>query len=116
VGNFKVTSASILGDATRLDTHKVTIALARRGPADLAGEALVAGSRAKAVYDAEEMYVARVTNAPIYSRRISRIADAVAQKSLPPETRVLLELERRRDSGQDEFLTMKLLEVLKPAP
>jgi hypothetical protein len=116
VGSLKLTKASIFADATRDDTHQVTVALARdlKIPVDV--RLATRSGRAARVQTLETEYVDRVFRAQVYNARISRGADAVAQKDLPPETRVLLELERRRSLGEDERLATRLVDILRPPP
>jgi hypothetical protein len=111
-GKIKLTDASILGDANRKDVHKVTIALARDPPVsemDPAGNARGANTRTSRNRRSEERYV---RNAPF----VSRGADVVAQRVLPAEAQVLVELERRRTLAEDARLSTRLIDALTKQP
>jgi hypothetical protein len=115
VGSFKVSKASLFGDVSRIDKHKVRVALAR-DPEDPNSIVDRRNSRAAAARSADQEYLDRTAGAAIYNPRLARAADAVAKKSLTADTLVTLELERLRDLEEEGVLANRLVNILKPPP
>jgi hypothetical protein len=122
VGRWKVTSASITGEAKREDTHTVIVALARdnvvierpvEGPP---GRGLVMrrafSPRAAAAKAESERLVDRG------AVREARQVSALVQKDSEAYTRVVIELQRLRDLEDDDreaprLLGEKILKILR---
>ena len=138
VGSFKLTNLSLFGSAGRTDSHKLTVVIARdpsgaEPPAQRAARR--DNSRAQNTENWERdyreaikqyqtnptnnlsnnLFANSVLSGPNSTRYI-RTLDALQQKQLPADTRVYVELERRRSQeDEDRFLT-RVIELIKPTP
>ena len=99
-GRFRLTEASIMGKAKRLDQHNVTVAFAYEGPPTATGMA-----RAKA---AQQWWA---TNASALDSRALR---RVVQSEAEAPNRALLELARRQNAREDAVKVGKLLGTTVP--
>lgn len=105
-GKFRLTKATIMGEAKRKDIHSVTVALAQDGkPVDL-----LQGARGVERRGLERMTVLG------QSRQGARALDAAIVRSEPAKIRVLAELERRRQLREDERIAARLIDVLRGEP
>ncbi len=101
VGKFRLTKATIMAEAKRKDIHSVTVALAQDGQS----------------VDLPE--TPQLTELGVNfgnSRAGARTLDAAVVRGAPAKARVLYELERRRLLKEDERVTARLVEVLRPTP
>jgi hypothetical protein len=101
VGKFRLTKASIMGEAKRKDVHSVVVALAQDGqPVDVPA-------------------LTRMQNFGVdigRSRPGARGVDAVVAQGAKAQTRVIYELERRRLLKEDERLFSNFLEAVRTSP
>lgn len=97
-GRFRLSHLSVTGAASRSDVHKVTVALARR-PGDLDPKEVL-----ETVQDLHQLYSTRQVIRPF--RTLKRVK---ARQVAGPETRVLLELQRRRNIREDERIVARVL-------
>jgi hypothetical protein len=146
VGSLKLKSGSIFGQATREDVHRLTVVLARDpadvDPAEPSEETFrfshtdrqrmsrdaardrKAKPKQEKFKTALENYLKldpgyNLPNSLAYSpskTRIIRTLETLEKKELDAKTRVVVELERRRSSEEDDKFLLRMLEVLKPAP
>ena len=126
VGRLRITNASILGEATRTDTHTVIVALARdnvvivRPVSDMgrSGETVVVRQAARV---SPRAAAARAESRALVDRdvvRDARSVRALVQKDSEAYTRVLIELQRLRNLEDDDreaprLLGEKILEILR---
>ena len=133
VGSFKLTGASIFGDATRTDIHELTVVLARdpKTEDELPNEIFRRNAGKKTTSEKEKEFkdalrgsqaANQFTNVPNnlllnpYSARTARTLEALEQKGQYGQTQVLIELERRKSQKEEERLATRLIEILKPGP
>jgi hypothetical protein len=131
VGNLRLTHASIFGDATRVDVHKLTVVLARDPKAPEPPERSFSARRQQESKDKERTYEEKIKSymnnttafalsnnlsySP-YNLRLIQKLDALARKDINAETQVLVELERRRSKEEEDIFMKRLIEILKPGP
>jgi hypothetical protein len=117
VGRFRLTNASITGSASRTDKHSVTVALSfDEKQADKNGK-ILAARQARQPWIEHAPISNRAVNAtlspvrnPIYNPMLeSRALRRLAQNDAGAQTRVLIELERRRKIREDDRVVARVL-------
>jgi hypothetical protein len=139
IGKFRLSGLSLFGDASRVDVHKLTVVLTR----DSVGatteppkfRSLAANTRSMNTKTKEDEYKEAIRsyqtnptnnlsnnlltngllNTPNGTRYI-RTLDALQQKQLPADSRIFVELERRRAAVEDEAFLSRVIEILKLTP
>jgi hypothetical protein len=101
-GSFRLTKASIFGSANRDDTHSVTVSLSR-DPGDVDPKSMAAKRERL-----EWVSKAAITDARTLRRLIQKATDA--------PTRVVLELQRRRNVEEDARVVARVLGVPVTVP
>jgi hypothetical protein len=135
VGSFKLTGASLFGNASRSDTHMLTVAIARDPdpvePPSQRSRARSARStntesREQEYREAIKSYqtnpTSNLSNNLVTNNVLSgpnstsyiRTLDALQQKRLPADTRVFVELERLRNKLDEDKFIDRIVELLKP--
>jgi hypothetical protein len=123
VGRFKVTNASITGEAKRMDIHTVIVALARDNvvivrppPGAPEGREFVRRQAASPRAAAARVETERLIE--MEAVREARTVRALVQRDSEAYTRVLIELQRLRNLEDDDreaprLLGEKILEILR---
>lgn len=101
-GDFRLSHASLMGTASRDDIHSVTVALTR-GPGDVD---IVRGVERMVEHKARGVLAAAVADPVIRPYRTLR---RVAATQTGAETRVINELQRRRNAREDERTVSRVL-------
>jgi hypothetical protein len=139
IGKFRLSGLSLFGDASRVDVHKLTVVLTR-DPQGLDTEppqfrSLAASTRSLKTKPKEDGYREAIRsyqtnptnnisnnlmtnglfNTPNGTKYI-RTLDALEQKQLPADTRIFVELERRRAAVEDDAFLNRVIEILKLTP